>query len=430
MTMTTPLDNGATGRTGVSAMMTESRQGDERAPQPQVESVGRTRRLRVAMDVQSLQTARTGVRTYVDELLREFARPDAPHRVVPLAGPKRLPSGVRLFRIINQAMYFPWLHLWLPLRLWLGRYDVLFSPEYLTARWTPVPRVVTFHDAMFLRRPQDYNRLWLRVFHWVSLPALRRSAAVIVPSRHAAVETATYAGIAPDRIHVVPQGGPTGGEPMRVQDADAASVLARYGLAPGAYVLHVGVLERRKNLVTLVRAFDQYRRRQAAESTGEGTPDGWKLVLVGQPGPRPDLDDSQHIRRAIAELGLDDDVILTGHVAIAERNALYTRAGAVAVPSLYEGFGIPVLEAFAAGVPVLCARATSLPEVAGDAALYFDPGSVDELAGAIARVAGDAELRARLVAAGAERVREFTWARTAAETLAVFEAVARRHARP
>ncbi|HST87313.1 MAG TPA: glycosyltransferase family 1 protein, partial [Ktedonobacterales bacterium] len=292
------------------------------------------------------------------------------------------------------------------------------------ARWTPAPRVVTFHDAMFLRRPQDYNRLWLRVFRWVSLPALRRAAAVIVPSRHAAEETATYAGVSPERIHVVPLGGPTGGEPLRVAEEDAAPVLARYGLAPGAYVLHVGVLERRKNLVTLVRAFDQYRR-QAAASRGEGMPPGWKLVLVGQPGPRPDLDDSQNIRRTIAELGVAEQVILTGHVSIAERNALYTRAGAVAVPSLLEGFGIPVLEAFAAGVPVLSARATSLPEVAGEAALYFDPGAVDELAEAIARVAGDAQLRARLVAAGAERAREFTWARTAAETMAVFEQVAR-----
>ncbi len=427
------MRGGGRGATGVYAMMTESRQGDERAPEAgsvarpaDHKGAGRTRRLRVAMDVQSLQTARTGVRTYVDELLREFARPDAPHMVIPFAGPKRLPSRVRLFRIINQAMYFPWLHLWLPLRLWLGRYDVLFSPEYLTARWTPAPRVVTFHDAMFLRRPQDYNRLWLRVFRWVSLPALRRAAAVIVPSRHAAKETATYAGVSPERIHVVPLGGPTGGEPMRIQDADAAPVLARYGLAPGAYVLHVGVLERRKNLVTLVCAFDQYRR-QTAESTGAGgmPADGWKLVLVGQPGPRPDLDDSQNIRRTIAELGVAEQVILTGHVSIAERNALYTRAGAVAVPSLLEGFGIPVLEAFAAGVPVLSARATSLPEVAGEAALYFDPGAVDELAEAIARVAGDAQLRARLVTAGAERAREFTWARTAAETMAVFEQVAR-----
>ena len=300
---------------------------------------------------------------------------------------------------------------------------MLFSPDYLTARWTPVPRVVTFHDAMFLRRPQDYNRLWLRVFHWVSLPALRRSAAVIAPSQHAAEETATYAGVSPDRIRVVPQGGPTGGEPMRVAEEAAALVLARYGLRPGEYVLHVGVLERRKNLVTLVRAFDRYRR-EAAEGN-DGTPADWKLVLVGQPGPRPDLDDSQTIRQAIAELGVENDVILTGHVSIAERNALYTRAGAVAVPSLLEGFGIPVLEAFAAGVPVLSARSTSLPEVAGDAALYFDPGSVDELAEAIARIAGDGTLRARLVAAGAERVREFTWARTAAETMAVFEAVAR-----
>jgi glycosyltransferase involved in cell wall biosynthesis len=377
-----------------------------------------TRRLKVAVDAQSLQTAKTGVRTYVDELLRRFAAPNLSQRIVILRGPRRLPSGVRLFRIINQAMYLWWLHAWLPLRLWAGRYDVLFSPEYLTSFWSPVPVVVTFHDAMFLRRPQDYNRAWLWMFRHVSLPALRRARAVIVPSAHAGAETVQYAGVKLERISVVPLGGPSDGQLMRVDAALAERTLARYGVAAGRYVLHVGVLERRKNLVTLLRAFALWRER--------GAPEDFKVVLVGQKGPRPDLDDSKQIEQAIAELGLAERVVLTGHISREERDALYANAAVVAIPSLLEGFGIPVLEAFAAQVPVIVANSTSLPEVAGEAALQFDPERPEELAACLARVTGDAALRAELVKRGHVQLARFTWDHTAEETMAVFARVGRR----
>lgn len=376
-----------------------------------------TRRLKIAMDAQCLQTARTGVRTYVDELITRFRAPGLPHRIVVLRGPRRLPSSVRVFRIVNQAIYLWWLQVWLPFRLWLGRYDVLFSPEYLTPLRCPAARVVTFHDTLFLRRPQDYNRLWLRMFTRVTLPAIRRARAVITPSQHAAADVARYARIAPERIVAVPLGGPAAGELGTGGGADAAAVLSRWGVAPGRYILHVGVLERRKNLVTLLRAFALWRER--------GAPRDFKLVLVGQPGPRPDLDDSKRIREAIGELGLAECVMLTGHVAVADRNALYTSTAAVAIPSTFEGFGLPVLEAFAAGVPVVAARATALPEVAGDAALLFDPEDVSGLAGCLARVVDEPVLRAELVARGTARLAQFTWDRTAAETLAVFERAAR-----
>ncbi|MBF6590224.1 MAG: glycosyltransferase family 4 protein [Ktedonobacterales bacterium] len=375
------------------------------------------RRLKIAVDAQCLQTARTGVRTYVDELLKRFAAPGVPHKIVMLSGPKRLPSSVRPFRIINQAVYFWWLHVWLPLRLWVGRYDVLFSPEYLTPMRAPAARVVTFHDTLFLRRPKDYNRLWLRLFHRVTLPAIRRAAAVITPSHHAAEDVAEYAGIEPRRIHAVPLGGPSDGQLIQVDAARAAETLVRYDVRSGHYLLHVGVLERRKNLVTLVRAFALWRQ--------QGAPDDFKLVLVGQPGPRPDLDASRSIRQAISDLALERHVTLTGHVSSEERNALYTHAALVAIPSTFEGFGIPVLEAFAARVPVVVARATSLPEVAGDAALFFDPTRPEELAACFARLTGDAGMRATLIERGQARVADFTWERTAAETMRVFEQVAR-----
>jgi glycosyltransferase involved in cell wall biosynthesis len=372
------------------------------------------RPLRVAMDAQSLRTARTGVRTYVDELLRQFARPDQPHRVVSLAGPPRLPATNRLFRILNQLVAVPWLHLWLPTRLWLSNYDVLFSPEYLTPAWTPVPRVVTFHDAMFLRRPQDYNPLWLAVFRRVSLPALRRSDAIIVVSEYSAEDVAARARLRRARIHVVPLGGPRATETMGVP----SDTLARFGVEPGKYVLHVGVLERRKNLVTLVRAFGLWRQ--------QGAPDGYKLVLAGQPGPRPDLDDSRAVQEVIAELDLGQSVVLTGHIVSEDRDTLYRQAGVVAIPSTLEGFGLPVLEAFAAGVPVVAARATSLPEVAGDGALFFDPEQPQDLADCLARVVSDPEQRASLLRAGAARLPRFTWERCAHGTYGVFEAAVLR----
>jgi glycosyltransferase involved in cell wall biosynthesis len=353
----------------------------------------------------------------MDELLARFRAPGQAHRFVILRGPKRLPSSVRVFRIINQGVYFWWLHAWLPLRLWLGRYDVLFSPEYLTPMRCSAARVVTFHDTLFLRRPQDYNRLWLRMFSRVTLPAIRRAKLVIAPSAQAAEDVARYAGIVPERIVAVPLGAPTGGHLAADVKAQTTDLLGRWGVAPERYILHVGVLERRKNLVALVRAFALWRAR--------GAPGDFKLVLVGQPGPRPDLDDSKAIREAIAELGLADCVVLTGHVPGAERDALYTHAALVAIPSTFEGFGLPVLEAFTAGVPVVAARATSLPEVAGDAALFFDPEHPEELAECFARMVAEPALRAELVARGTARATHFTWDRTAAETIAGFERAAR-----
>jgi glycosyltransferase involved in cell wall biosynthesis len=370
------------------------------------------RHLKIAVDAQCLQTARTGVRTYVDELLKRFSVPNLPHEIVILRGPRRLPSSVRPFRIFNQGVYLWWLHVWVPLRLWAGRYDVLFSPEYLTPLRCPATRVVMFHDTLFLQRPQDYNGLWLHMFNHVTLPAIRRAGAVITPSHHAAVEVARFARIDPERIVPVPLGGPSGGQ-ARADEANAAAILARYGVTPGRYILHVGVLERRKNLVTLLRAFALWRER--------GGPSDLKVMLVGQPGPRPDLDDSKQIHRAIADLGLEGSVVLTGHVTNAERDALYAHAMTVAIPSTFEGFGIPVLEAFAARAPVVAARATSLPEVAGDAALLFDPANPEEMGACLARLESDPALRGLLIERGTARVAQFTWDRTAAETLRVFE---------
>lgn len=376
------------------------------------------RPLRVAVDAQCLQTARTGVRTYFDALMREFQAPGVPHVVVPLAGPRRLPGTNRVNRIVNQALYFAWLHGILPAQLSLGNFDVLFSPDYLTPIYVPTARVVTYHDAVFLREPENYNPQWLWAFRHLTLPAIRRADAVIAPSRHAAGEIAALAGIRLVLMHVTPLAASAIDAPP--EDAFAAATLARFGVTPGAYILHVGVLEKRKNLVTLIDAFHRWRQ--------QGGPAQFHLVLVGPEPPSPGLNAAPAIRRAIADRGLEAAVVFTGHLTLAERNVFYAQAAIVAVPSRLEGFGIPVLEGFAAGVPVVAARASSLPEVADQAALLFEPDDAQALAECFAQLAASAELRRMLAARGDERLRDFTWQRTAAQTLAVFEEAAVHYA--
>lgn len=374
------------------------------------------RPLRIAMDAQCLQTARTGVRTYVTELLAQFERSDMPHRVVPLSGPRGLPRTRRIFRIINQMRYMTWLHIGLPWSLRRKDYDVLFSPEYLTPVWCPIPRVVTYHDSAFLRRPQDYNRLWRLMFRRLALPAMRRVGAVIVPSHYTRSEAITRGALPAERVHVTPLGGPEPGS-MRVSEAEAAPTLDRIGVTPHRYLLHVGVLERRKNLVTLVRAFDAWQKQG-----GIGT--GYKLVLVGQPGPRPDLNDAPHIRAEIDRRGLREAVVLAGHLSSDQVKALYSYAAAVVIPSRSEGFGLTVLETFAAGVPLICSAAGALPEVAGNAALLFDPEQPEQVVECLNRLCGDPALQAALVRAGSARARLFTWEATAWGTMQVFQAAA------
>jgi glycosyltransferase involved in cell wall biosynthesis len=172
----------------------------------------------------------------------------------------------------------------------------------------------------------------------------------------------------------------------------------------------VGTIEPRKNLSALLDAYALLRQHAVTDDT--------KLVMVGKKGwlYEPFF---QHLH----ELGLEDQVIFPGYVADEELPALYGAAEVFVFPSLFEGFGLPVLEAMACGAPVVCSNATSLPEVAGDAALMVSPQDTAGLATAIQRVLADAELRAKLASLGMAQARRFTWEETARQTLAVYQQV-------
>ena len=263
--------------------------------------------------------------------------------------------------------------------------------------------VVTVHDLAFRVYPSLFPPSWRLLFRAGTRRAARRADAIITVSRSTANDMVRYTRVEPFRIHVVPLAAslPT----TEVQPEEALEKMK----ITGPYVLFVGTLEPRKNLVRLVRA---YRRAMGRTRLPH------RLVLAGPLGWRP-----RPLLREIAVEG-PGDVLLTGKRSPNDLDALYREAAAFAYPSLYEGFGLPVLEAMARGVPCIVSTASSLPEVAGEAALSVPPRSVSALAEAIERVLTDDAEAARLSAAGRVRADQFSWQQTARMTLKVYESLA------
>ena len=363
--------------------------------------------MRIALQVDQVGfRAPGGIGTYVRALLRSIPEVDPGSSVVGFHGPFVRPPvdedgwGVAL-RTPIRLLYPAWNLLGRP---HLPRSLDGCAVVHVTnpAGVAPVRRgqalVVTVHDLAFEHEPDAFRTRWLRLYRAGLRAATRRADAIVVPSRSAAEDVIARTGIATERVHVTPLAA-RAPEPV---SHDEPARLEELGVRP-PYVLFVGTIERRKNLVRLVRA----HRRLAAE----GLPH--TLVLNGSPGWGADTVD-----REIA--GFGGTVVRTGGLDAATLDALYRHAEAFAYPSLYEGFGLPVLEAMQHGVPVVASNTSSIPEVAGDAALLVDPTDEDALADALRRVLTDDALRADLRARGPRRAAGFSWEATARATLAAY----------
>ncbi|MEN3282317.1 MAG: hypothetical protein V7607_3457 [Solirubrobacteraceae bacterium] len=263
-------------------------------------------------------------------------------------------------------------------------------------------RVTTIHDLNYKLVPDTHFGLRGVGMRVLVPAAARRSDRVMVDAASTKRDLQHHLGTPPDMIDVVPLGVSS---PPAVPLADEAALRARLGLDASPLVLSVSAKRPHKNLVRLLEALAgiAVERRPA-------------LVVPGYPTPH-----EEELRQRAEALGIAGQVVFPAWVSAAELEALYAMATVVVVPSLYEGFGLPVLEAMARGVPVATSNRSSLPEVAGDAALLFDPEDVGAIRAAIERLLGDEAERGRLREAGLVRAREFTWERTARLTLASYE---------
>ncbi len=369
-------------------------------------------------------THRTGTENYSLHLIRGLLQIGAEHRFR-LYTQQPPPDGLfDAHRAAVRSMPFPrlWTHVRLSAEMALQPPDVLFVPAHVLPLIHPRRSVATVHDLGFLRYPAAHRSRDLRYLRWSTGWNARQAAAVIADSAATKADLVQAYTVSPDKVHVVYLGGPEGADSTAARgtptQAACGQVRYRYGLADATggglapYLLYVGTLQPRKNLARVIDAFARIAADPALAD--------YRLVLAGKQGWL-----YEDLSAQVQRLGLAGRVLFPGYVPEADLPELLCSARAFVFPSLYEGFGIPVLEAGACGVPVITSTTSSLPEVAGDAALLVDPHDVDAIAAAMYRLVTDDALAAELAQRGRANVRRFSWEKCARETLAVLEGVAR-----
>jgi len=286
--------------------------------------------------------------------------------------------------------------------------DLVHSLASTAPLWGRFRKLVTVHDLIYARYPDAHAGLRDKGMRVLVPAGVHRSDRIVADSHSTRDDLIALLSVDPQRIDVVPLGL---GTVRRAQPLAASAVRERLDLGEREVVLSLSAKRPHKNLHALIGALA--RIPAASSPQGEGRP---VLVLPGYPTAYED-----ELRAHADQLGVAEDVRFPAWLAGAELEGLWSLARAFVFPSLYEGFGLPVLEAMARGVPVACSNASSLPEVAGDAALLFDPRDEDAIAAALVRVLTDEGLRTRLKELGRARAQSFTWRRTARLTLDSYE---------
>jgi glycosyltransferase involved in cell wall biosynthesis len=369
----------------------------------------------VYLDISPAVHAKAGLSRYADSLAQALLE----QRSGDLAfffnrsGDCRIPSWVADYPTRTvRAGYKPWRML-----VWLGHltklgFDrllpgcrLLHATEHLLIPVKCAPSIMTVHDLIFHLYPQHHKPL-NRWFLNTAMPLFcRRASAIICVSKHTREDLIQSWNIAPQKIHVVYEGVDPRFRPAA--PAQIAEVRGRYGL-PDEFMLTVGTIEPRKNLIRLLDALALMREQ------GEDV----RLVVAGRLGWM-----YGDFLSGLERFAHRDAVTLLGFVPDADLPALYSAARLTVVPSVYEGFGLPLLESMACGTPVVSSRSASLPELGGDSARYFDPLNVDAMTCAVIHVWHQLELRDELRASGLARAAEFTWTKAAGETIRVYDRV-------
>lgn len=377
--------------------------------------------MRIGLEVTAAVRQGGGIGRYVRELLRAMAASDRDNNyrlfyASPNPVPHPLPPLPPNFHATRLPFEDIWLaRLWhrlrapLPVELITGRIDVYHSPDFTLAPTLPgTPGLLTVHDLSFLRDPSSASpalRSYLQI-------AVRRSVLsashILADSQATKVDLIEIYGTPADRITVLYAGVEKAFQPV-TELSRLAEVRKRYRLGETPFVLSLSTLQPRKNYVRLIEAFDV-----ALGATQ------FKLVLAGSKGWQ-----HQEIFNEVQSRDLEGKVLFPGFIADADLPALYSAAEVMAYPSLYEGFGLPIVEAMACGTPVLASTAPCLPEIAGQAAILVDPYDVQDIAIGLTRLASDLPLRAELVKKGVARARKFSWQESAQQLLGLYHEIAR-----
>jgi glycosyltransferase involved in cell wall biosynthesis len=363
--------------------------------------------MRIGIDARIVHYARGGIANYVLSLLRALAPLDVNTDYYVLHSRKECDPFIPAPNFHPVACWTPphnRLERWaLGLEVARLRLDLLHTTDFIPPAFGHRQSVITIHDLTFLHYPQfvtaESHRYYNQQIEW----AVRHAVHILADSHATKSDLVSMLDVPPEKVTVVHLAADAAFRPLEA--AQVAPVIAKYGLEPG-YLLCVGTLEPRKNLVGLFRAYRSLFDAQATTAP---------LVLVGGKGWLYD-----EIFERVGELRLTECVRFLHDVTDADLPALYNAASLLTTPSFYEGFGLPALEAMACGTPVVVSDRPSLPEIVGEAGLLVDPDDPDSIAQALARVLTDGALRTQMREKGLTQAARFSWERAAQETLAVY----------
>ncbi|MFZ6034987.1 MAG: glycosyltransferase family 4 protein [Patescibacteria group bacterium] len=346
---------------------------------------------------------RVGVSVYALNLLRYFCKwaTDTARFKVYLRTPPQadMPKENRYFKYEVVPGAFLWSQIFLPLKLYSQKdIDVFFSPAHYLPRFCPVPSVVTIHDLSYLFFPEDFLKKDLYQLKTWTRYSVNAAKAIVAVSETTKRDIVKNYGVPSSKVNVIHNGY----EKKHLLSESKLRLLE----SDHPYILYVGTLQPRKNINTLIEAFYKFKHLY---------PD-FKLVIAGKKGWL-----YEKIFDLVTDLGLEDDVYFTDYISDNQLIFLYKNAFCYVMPSLYEGFGIPPLEAMSMGCPVISSITSSLPEISGDAALYFDPKSPFDLVEKLKKLKETPELRKSLIKKGYHRIKQFSWETCASETLDVIK---------
>jgi glycosyltransferase involved in cell wall biosynthesis len=293
-------------------------------------------------------------------------------------------------------LYYIWFEIQIPRVLKKVKADVFLSPDGYLSLQTKIPQLAVIHDISFVHRPQDLPWMQCRYYNYFFPKFARKAARIATVSNHSKADIAKTYQISTEKIDVVFDGCNENFRPFSNEEQKLIREKYTQGVP---YFLFVGALHPRKNVAGLLKAFDAFK---ADSDRSE------KLLIVGG-----QMHKTGEIADTWGKMQFKNDVVFTGRVAQEELYGIFGAALALTFVPFFEGFGIPILEAMSAGVPVICSNTTSMPEVGGDAVLYVDPESVEQISEAMEKIASDSDLRSELIKKGLRRKEVFSWNKTA-----------------
>lgn len=367
--------------------------------------------MRIGLDGVPLREKKSGIGHYTLELAQALAAfaPEHEFEIVspgPFSSPLKSAPNLHFTdahaRGLKRRYWWP---LGLPLYCRRASFALFHGTNFDLPYWTTCPTVLTIHDLSLLLYPETHEERLVRRARRVLPLMARKASAIITPSETVKREVCEHLGVSEDKVFAIPEAARACFYPA--PSSETEPIRRRLGIEP-EFILFVGTVEPRKNLLTLARAFEQIANIQ--------------LVIAGEKGWLSD-DLLAYVDKG--ELG--DRVLFTGHLSDDDLRALYSSCRVFVYPSLYEGFGLPLLEAMACGAPVVTSNVGSIVETVGTAARLVSPADAGELAQAITSLLDDSRARDLLSSAGIEHAKKFSWERTAASTWEVYQKALSSH---